>query len=81
MSATTIIISQSAIRSPVSEFYRRFKRQRIAMVSLVVIVVLVITAFTAQWIAPYDQATPDARDQFSMADDLTRASDQHDQNV
>jgi glutathione transport system permease protein len=59
MSATTTIISQSAIRSPVSEFYRRFKRQRIAMVSLVVIVVLVITAFAAQWIAPYDQATPD----------------------
>jgi glutathione transport system permease protein len=59
MSATTTIISQSAVRSPVSEFYRRFKRQRIAMVSLVVIVVLVITAFAAQWIAPYDQATPD----------------------
>ena len=39
MSATTTIISQSAsqsaIRSPVSEFYRRFKRQRIAMASLV----------------------------------------------
>jgi glutathione transport system permease protein len=62
MTATTTIIGQSAIptiRSPVSEFYRRFKRQRLAMISLVVIVVLVVTAFAAQWIAPYDQATPD----------------------
>ncbi len=47
------------IRSPGREFWRRFQRQRVAMVSLVVIIVLVGAAFLAPWIAPYDQATPD----------------------
>ena len=47
------------IRSPAREFWRRFRRQHVAMVSLVVIIVLVGAAFLAPWIAPFDQATPD----------------------
>ena len=49
----------TSIRSPGREFWRRFRHQRVAMVSLVVIIVLVGAAFLAPWIAPYDQATPD----------------------
>ncbi len=59
MSATIITASQSAIRSPIAEFWRRFKRQRVALLSLIVIIVLIAAAFLAPWIAPYDQATPD----------------------
>ena len=47
------------IRSPGREFWRRFRRQHVAMVSLGVIIILVAAAFLAPWIAPYDQTTPD----------------------
>jgi glutathione transport system permease protein len=52
-------MSVPEIRSPAWEFWRRFRRQHVAMVSLVVIIVLVGAAFLAPWIAPYNQATPD----------------------
>ena len=57
MSATTL--NTTKIRTPAGEFWRRFKRQRLAMISLIVIIVLVAAAFLAPWIAPYNQATPD----------------------
>ncbi|MBC7635471.1 MAG: ABC transporter permease subunit [Acetobacteraceae bacterium] len=47
------------IRSPGREFWRRFRRQHVAMVSLAVIIILVAAAFLAPWIAPYSQTTPD----------------------
>ncbi len=47
------------LRSPAAEFWRRFRRQRVALVSLGVIVLLVAAAFLAPWLAPFDQATPD----------------------
>jgi glutathione transport system permease protein len=50
---------RGAIRSPVREFWRRFRGKRIALVSLGVILVLVLAAVLAPWIAPYDQTTPD----------------------
>lgn len=52
-------MSAPKIRSPAREFWRRFRRQHLALGSLVLIVVLVGAAFLAPWIAPYDQATPD----------------------
>jgi glutathione transport system permease protein len=47
------------IRSPFAEFWRRFRRKRVALVSALVIVVLALAAALAPWIAPYGQATPD----------------------
>ena len=52
-------MSASVIRSPAREFWRRFRRQHLALASLVLIIVLVAAAFLAPWIAPYGQATPD----------------------
>ena len=52
-------MSAPEIRSPAREFWRRFRRQHLALGSLVLIIVLVGAAFLAPWIAPYGQATPD----------------------
>jgi glutathione transport system permease protein len=57
MSATTA--DPATIRSPFAEFWRRFRRKRVALASAVVIVLLVLAAALAPWIAPYGQATPD----------------------
>jgi glutathione transport system permease protein len=57
MSATTA--DPAIIRSPFAEFWRRFRRKRVALASALVIVVLVLAAALAPWIAPYGQATPD----------------------
>ena len=57
MSATTL--DNPALRSPLGEFWRRFRKKRVALVSLVVIVLLLLAALMAPWIAPFDQATPD----------------------
>jgi glutathione transport system permease protein len=47
-------VSASAVRSPWSEFWRKFKRQRLAFAALVFILLLVLVALTAKWIAPFD---------------------------
>jgi glutathione transport system permease protein len=57
MSTTTA--DPAIIRSPFAEFWRRFRRKRVALASAVVIVLLVLAAALAPWIAPYGQATPD----------------------
>jgi glutathione transport system permease protein len=57
MSAATA--DPGTIRSPFAEFWRRFRRKRVALASAVVIVVLILAAALAPWIAPYGQATPD----------------------
>jgi glutathione transport system permease protein len=49
----------ATIRSPFAEFWRRFRRKRVALASAVVIFLLVLAAALAPWIAPYGQATPD----------------------
>jgi glutathione transport system permease protein len=48
-----------AIRSPVAEFWRRFRRKRVPLLAGAVIVVLALAALLAPWLAPYDPATPD----------------------
>jgi glutathione transport system permease protein len=49
----------ASIRSPMREFWRRFRGKRVAFVSLGLILVLVLAAALAPWIAPYGPATPD----------------------
>jgi glutathione transport system permease protein len=52
-------LAATALRSPSAEFWRRFRRKRVAPVSGCVILLLVLTAIGAPWIAPYGPATPD----------------------
>jgi glutathione transport system permease protein len=57
MSATAL--DQITIRSPVREFWRRFRGKRVAFISLGLILLLVFAAALAPWLAPYGPATPD----------------------
>ena len=43
-----------SVRTPWSEFWRKFKKQHVAVVALVFVLVLVAVAIFAPWIAPYD---------------------------
>jgi glutathione transport system permease protein len=47
------------IDSPLLEFWRRFRRKRVALIAGGVIVLIVLAAVFAPLIAPYDPATPD----------------------
>src|ERR1700722_12878522 len=49
----------ATIRSPFAEFWRRFRRKRVALASACVIIVLMLAAALAPWITPFDQTTPD----------------------
>ncbi len=59
MSATLAQPPSAAIRTPIGEFLRRFRRQHLALIALAVLLALVLSAVFAPWIAPYDPATPD----------------------
>jgi len=48
-----------AIRSPLGEFWRRFRTRRVAIVAAVVLLLIVLAAALAPWIAPYDPSAPD----------------------
>lgn len=48
-----------SIRTPWSEFWRRFRKQRLAIASGAFILFLVAAAVFAPWIAPFDPAAPD----------------------
>lgn len=48
------IANASQLRSPGSEFWRKFKKQQVAVAALAFIVFLVLAALAAPWIAPYD---------------------------
>lgn len=55
-SAAPAALAQSTapVRTPWSEFWRKFKKQHIAMVALVFVLLLVLVAIFAPWISPYD---------------------------
>jgi glutathione transport system permease protein len=53
------VVLAPTLRSPPAEFWRRFRRKRVAMVSAGLISLLVLAALAAPWIAPYGPATPD----------------------
>ncbi len=59
MSATLDTPTVGAIRTPLAEFWRRFLRQRVALVSGAIILALILAAVLAPLIAPFDPAAPD----------------------
>ena len=48
------LLSDERVRTPWAEFWRKFKRQRVALVAGAFVVLLVIVAIAAPWITPYD---------------------------
>jgi glutathione transport system permease protein len=57
--SATVELGRKAIRSPIAEFWRRFRRKRIPAAAGVVILLIVFSALLAPWIAPYLPAEPD----------------------
>ncbi len=60
MSATSVVVEPTQkMRRPLAEFWRRFKKQKVALVALIFIIALVLAAILAPVIAPYDPSAPD----------------------
>lgn len=57
--AKAVTARDEAIRSPLREFWRKFRRQKLALTAGVALLVLLLAAVFAPWIAPYDPAAPD----------------------
>ncbi len=53
VSAPAATVSE-AVRTPWTEFWRKFKKQKVAVVAGGFVVVLVLIAIAAPWIVPYD---------------------------
>ncbi len=59
MSATSVVVEPTQkMRRPLAEFWRRFKKQKVALVALIFIIALVLAAILAPVIAPYDPSAP-----------------------
>jgi glutathione transport system permease protein len=56
-SAAAPATDEAAVRSPWSEFWRKFKRQKVAVFAGLFVVVLVVVAIAAPWVVPYDAET------------------------
>ncbi|WP_349742077.1 glutathione ABC transporter permease GsiD [Roseateles cavernae] len=54
MSTTTSIPSAEGVRTPWTEFWRKFRKQHVAMAALFFVALLILVALFAPWIAPYD---------------------------
>ena len=52
-------LTATAIRSPTAEFWRRFKRKRLALAAGVLLLAMMLAAAAAPLIAPYDPSAPD----------------------
>jgi glutathione transport system permease protein len=59
MSTSVAAPPATAIRTPLDEFWRRFRRQRLALAACAVILALILAAVFAPWIAPFNPDTPD----------------------
>ncbi len=49
--------SNERVRTPWSEFWRKFRRQKVALVAGAFVLLLVVVAIAAPWIVPYDAET------------------------
>ena len=47
-------VEDTAVRTPWSEFWRKFKRQHVALAAGIFVLLLVVVAVLAPWIVPYD---------------------------
>jgi glutathione transport system permease protein len=59
MSASETAVETARIDSPLSEFWRRFRRKRVALVAGAVILLILLAAVAAPLLAPYDPDAPD----------------------
>ncbi|MDQ2916645.1 MAG: glutathione ABC transporter permease GsiD [Casimicrobiaceae bacterium] len=57
LSAAPQLLLDKRVRTPWSEFWRKFKRQKVAMVAGAFVVLLVVVAIAAPWIVPFDAET------------------------
>lgn len=48
------LIDPNAVRTPWSEFWRRFRRQRAALVAGLLVLLLIAAALLAPYLAPFD---------------------------
>ena len=52
-----LVASSGQVRTPWREFWRKFKKQHIAVAALVVVALLVLAAVFAPWLVPYNPET------------------------
>lgn len=48
------LVKPDQVRTPWHEFWRRFRRQHMAMTAALFVILLIVVAICARWIAPYD---------------------------
>jgi glutathione transport system permease protein len=53
----TVVARTERVRTPWSEFWRKFKRQKVALAAGAFVAVLVLVAIAAPWIVPFDAET------------------------
>lgn len=56
---TAVTQPTEKMRKPLAEFWRRFKKQKLAVVALFFIILLVLVAIFAPYVAPYNPSEPD----------------------
>lgn len=54
-----LLLEEETVRSPLSEFWRKFKKQKLAFVSFIIILFIFVLAFIGPYITPYDITEPD----------------------
>jgi glutathione transport system permease protein len=52
--AEPVVIEDTAVRTPWTEFWRKFKKQHVAVAAGIFVLLLVVVAIFAPWIVPYD---------------------------
>jgi glutathione transport system permease protein len=52
--AEAVVIENTAVRTPWTEFWRKFKKQHVAVAAGIFVLLLVLLAIFAPWIVPYD---------------------------
>jgi glutathione transport system permease protein len=54
MTTEAVVIENTAVRTPWTEFWRKFKKQHVAVAAGIFVLLLVVVAIFAPWIVPYD---------------------------